>query len=230
MAALLYFEEKVHRKKLLRADAIPLLFPRLLCQILEHLGYPAEPHMSVDYLSRDFHSRQMDQYDSLWWCNQGAPAGPEHPEQPEEPIDIPADTQPPAPVVASSEPTPEVPPSAPQATPQPPPIIPPHRAISFKHPHSADHSLRAHQEQIVATQAQHTAILRQIQHHLGIISAPEHAIPAHQSHHRPLFRDQPMPPEEPPAGEAEAEVPLPPYNLNRSCHIEDNVQLGWGES
>ena len=31
MAALLYFEEKVHRKKLLRAHAIPLLFPRLLC-------------------------------------------------------------------------------------------------------------------------------------------------------------------------------------------------------
>ncbi|KAL6332955.1 hypothetical protein AAG906_019966 [Vitis piasezkii] len=29
MAVLLYFEEKVHRKKLLRADAIPLLFPRL---------------------------------------------------------------------------------------------------------------------------------------------------------------------------------------------------------
>ena len=26
------------------------------------------------------------------------------------------------------------------------------------------------------------------------------------------------------------EVPLPPYNLNRSYHIEDNVQLGWGES
>ncbi|KAL6312650.1 hypothetical protein AAG906_010395 [Vitis piasezkii] len=30
MAALLYFEEKVHKKKLLRADAIPLLFPRFL--------------------------------------------------------------------------------------------------------------------------------------------------------------------------------------------------------
>ena len=27
MAALLYFEEKVHKKKLLRADVIPLLFP-----------------------------------------------------------------------------------------------------------------------------------------------------------------------------------------------------------
>ena len=31
MAALLYFEEKVHKKKLLREDAIPLLFSRLLC-------------------------------------------------------------------------------------------------------------------------------------------------------------------------------------------------------
>ena len=45
MAALLYFEEKVHKKKLQRADAIPLLFPRLLCQILEHLGYPSEPQL-----------------------------------------------------------------------------------------------------------------------------------------------------------------------------------------
>ena len=26
------------------------------------------------------------------------------------------------------------------------------------------------------------------------------------------------------------EVPLPPYFFNRFCHIEDNVQLGWGES
>nr|CAN77625.1 hypothetical protein VITISV_037011 [Vitis vinifera] len=44
-------------------------------------------------------------------ADQGAPAGLE------EPVDIPADTQPPAPAMASSEPTPEVPPSAPQATP-----------------------------------------------------------------------------------------------------------------
>ncbi|RVW22749.1 hypothetical protein CK203_099363 [Vitis vinifera] len=43
MAALLYVEDKVHRKKLLRADAIPLLFPRLLYQILGYLGYPSEP-------------------------------------------------------------------------------------------------------------------------------------------------------------------------------------------
>ena len=45
MVALLYFEDKVHRKKLQRADAIPLLFLRLLCHILEHMGYPTEPHL-----------------------------------------------------------------------------------------------------------------------------------------------------------------------------------------
>ena len=45
MAALLYLEDKVHRKKLQRADAIPLLFSRLLCHILEHMSYPIEPHL-----------------------------------------------------------------------------------------------------------------------------------------------------------------------------------------
>ena len=40
MAALLHFEEKVHKKQLQRADTIPLLFPRLLYHILEHMGYP----------------------------------------------------------------------------------------------------------------------------------------------------------------------------------------------
>ena len=45
MAALLHFEEMVHRKKLQRADTIPLLFPRLLCHILEQMDYPTEPHL-----------------------------------------------------------------------------------------------------------------------------------------------------------------------------------------
>ena len=57
MAALLYFEEKVHWKKLLRANAIPLLFPRLLCQILEHMGYWFMP----DWCSNWFNS-----IDVLW--------------------------------------------------------------------------------------------------------------------------------------------------------------------
>ena len=63
MAALLYFEEKVHRKKLQRADAIPLLFSRLLYHILEHMGYFTEPH-----LERRHHCRQhftLDQWTQL---------------------------------------------------------------------------------------------------------------------------------------------------------------------
>ncbi|XP_059592740.1 uncharacterized protein LOC132253768 [Vitis vinifera] len=35
----------------------------------------------------------------------------------------------------------------------------------------------AHQDQLIATQTQHTAILRQIHQHLGILSPPEHDMP-----------------------------------------------------
>ena len=45
MTSLLHFKDKVHRRNLTRAEAIPLLFPRLLCQILEHLGFPEEPRL-----------------------------------------------------------------------------------------------------------------------------------------------------------------------------------------
>ena len=43
MTTLLHFKEKVHRKGLTRAETIPLLMPRLLCHVLEHLGFPEEP-------------------------------------------------------------------------------------------------------------------------------------------------------------------------------------------
>ena len=45
MTALLHCKEKVHYKGLTRAKAIPLLMPRLLCHMLEHLGFPKEPHI-----------------------------------------------------------------------------------------------------------------------------------------------------------------------------------------
>ncbi|RVW63966.1 hypothetical protein CK203_049360 [Vitis vinifera] len=80
MAALLYFEEKVHRKKLLRADAIPLFFPRLLCHILEHLGYPAEPQHERRHICREIFT--LDKWTSMTTyggADQGAPAGLEHP-------------------------------------------------------------------------------------------------------------------------------------------------------
>ena len=43
MTALLHFEDKVHRKGLVRAEGLPLLMPRLLSQVLEYLGFPEEP-------------------------------------------------------------------------------------------------------------------------------------------------------------------------------------------
>ena len=45
MTALLYFEEKVHRKDLALVEAIPLLMSRFLFQVLEHLGFPKEPRI-----------------------------------------------------------------------------------------------------------------------------------------------------------------------------------------
>ena len=45
MTSLMHFEEKVHRKGLVRAEGLPLLMPRLLCQVLEHLGFPEEPRI-----------------------------------------------------------------------------------------------------------------------------------------------------------------------------------------
>ena len=45
MTSLFHFEDKVHHKSLPRAKSTPLLFPRLLCQVLEHIGFPNEPRL-----------------------------------------------------------------------------------------------------------------------------------------------------------------------------------------
>ena len=72
-------------------------------------------------------------------------------------------------------------------------------------------ALRAHQEQIIATQTQHTAILKQIQQHLGIPSPPEHAIPIPSEFTDPLqgppLAEQTMPLEETTTAEIEASIP-----------------------
>ena len=45
MTSLFHFEDKVHHRNLIRAGSTPLLFLRLLCQVLEHLGFPVEPRL-----------------------------------------------------------------------------------------------------------------------------------------------------------------------------------------
>ena len=45
MTSLLHFEKKVHCKILAQAETLPLLMPRLLSQVLEHLGFLDEPQL-----------------------------------------------------------------------------------------------------------------------------------------------------------------------------------------
>ena len=47
MTSLMHFEEKVHRKDLVRGESIPLLMPRLLCQVLKHMGFLEEPRIEM---------------------------------------------------------------------------------------------------------------------------------------------------------------------------------------
>ena len=105
-------------------------------------------------------------------ADQGAPTGPEQPEELVEPL---ADTQPPAPTVAPSE---------------PPPVIPPPSAPSP----SAE------------IRAQHTAILRQIQHQLAVHQLLSMPFPPHQ---------------EPPTRHSGGTTSS--LFFNRFYHIEDNV-------
>ena len=45
MTTLFHFQDKVHRRSLPYAESMPLIFPRLLCQVLEHIGFPVEPRL-----------------------------------------------------------------------------------------------------------------------------------------------------------------------------------------
>ncbi|RVX19033.1 hypothetical protein CK203_007172 [Vitis vinifera] len=172
MAALLYFEEKVHKKKLQQADAIPLLFPRLLCQILEHLGYPSDPQLECKHICREVFT--LDK-----WTNMTAYRA-EQPELPR-PAEIPAARR------ASLDHIPEGIPIASPTIFRAPPVTPassepststePRMSIPISEYRDLCRTLQtltasqsslaqemaaigARQEQILTTQAQHTAILR----------------------------------------------------------------------
>ena len=45
MTSLFHFEDKVHRRNLTRVESIPLILPRLLCKVLEKMGFPVEPQL-----------------------------------------------------------------------------------------------------------------------------------------------------------------------------------------
>ena len=135
MASLVHFKEKVHRKKLRRADTIPLLFPRLLCQILEHLGFPTKPQHERHRIFRERFI--LDKWNQLagYFAPLGAhpmvvPLEPPRAEQTQSTLvptkqgKLPTETIPLAP--ASPNPAPPVPmPEAIFATPPMTPTVPP---------------------------------------------------------------------------------------------------------
>ncbi|XP_034697200.1 classical arabinogalactan protein 9-like [Vitis riparia] len=138
MASLVHFEEKVHRKKLQRANTIPLLFPRLLCQILEHMGFPTEPQHERRRICRERFT--LDKWNQLagYFAFPGAhpmvaPPEPPQTEQTKSTLvsikqgELPTKTIPPAPASPTSAPPvpmPEAVSAAPPMTPTVPPVAP----------------------------------------------------------------------------------------------------------
>ncbi|RVW76541.1 hypothetical protein CK203_064336 [Vitis vinifera] len=155
-----------------------------------------------------------------------------------QPVEIPLAMRALASAVAFVGPMPEVASFAPLATPGTPPIVPAtfeppppfesRIAITLSEFRGLCHTLqtltasqsiltqqmaaiRAHQDQLIATQTQHTVILRQ---HLGILSLPKHAIPIPleptDPSQGPPLAEQTIPPEETTTREIEASIPSIP--------------------
>ena len=192
LAALLYFEEKVHKKKLQRVDCIPLLFPRLLCQILEHLGYPSEPQLERKRICREPFT--LDKWNNMTAYKVDLPqpaariASPRHIPKG---ITVAAPAIPRAPPAASAS-------SQPSTSAEPRMVIPISeyrelcRALETLTASQSSlaqemAAIRACQEQMLATQAQQAVILRQLQVHFDLPPAvePSTSTPAEPHSHSP---------------------------------------------
>ncbi|RVW95570.1 Retrovirus-related Pol polyprotein from transposon 17.6 [Vitis vinifera] len=214
LAALLYFEEKVHKKKLQRADCIPLLFPRLLCQILEHLGYPSEPQLERKRICRELFT--LDKWNNMTTYRVDQPERPQPAARRASTLHIPEGITVAAPAI------PKAPPAAPASS-QPSTSAEPRMVIPISKYRelccaletlTASQSslaqemaaIRACQEQMLATQAQQAAILRQLQLHFDLPPAVEPftstpVVPhSHPSESHPL---KPQAPAEAPTEEAD---------------------------
>ncbi|RVX07495.1 hypothetical protein CK203_025077 [Vitis vinifera] len=186
MAALLHFEEKVHKRRLTRAASIQLLFPRLLCHVLAHMGFPADPQAEPRRHCRE--SFSLDQWTQLS-LHQHSPELPEPREVPPAPsTSAPSE---PVPEAASSDAPPTVPPT------EPPITIPgsEYRALlaSFQTLTTTQTAIMERMDHFQIQQEQQTLILREIQQHLGLVPpAPPVAVPSSVPAEDPSY-----PPEEP---------------------------------
>ena len=115
MTSLFHFEDKVQHRSLSRAESTPLLFPRLLCQVLEHIGFPDEPRLER---RRDCEANLTV---NLWRL---MPRSLPFPAEDQPAADIPADEQPPLMehIGEPQAPVPSVPASPPLASVPPAPL------------------------------------------------------------------------------------------------------------
>ena len=184
MAALLHFEEKVHTRHLARADSIPLLFPRLLCHVLAHMGFPADPRSEPRRHCQE--SFALEQWNQVW-LHQHSPELPEPREVPPAPST--SDPPQPVPEAASSDAPPVVPPTS-----EPPITIPgpEYRALlaSFQTLTTTQMTIMERMDHFQLQQDQQTLILREIQQHLGLVPptppvAVLSSVPAEDPYHPP---------------------------------------------
>ncbi|RVW25146.1 hypothetical protein CK203_117327 [Vitis vinifera] len=195
---------------LLRANIFPLQH-----KILEHLGYPEEPRLERRRHCREDFSLDKWHHLTAYFAAQGAPAVPAPPELPRDEQlpqaqqdEILTDTTPPAPAAHTSVHMPEaIHPTSP-ITQGAPPVMP----AALAPPPSSEPTvtmatIRAHQDQIIATQAQHTTILHQIQQHLSMQTPFGHERSAPSE---PLVPDEESLP---------AEQPIPERRSEQSHHM-----------
>ena len=112
MTSLFHLEDKVHHKSLPLVESTPLLFPRLLCQVLEHIGFPDEPQLecrrdceailTIDHwqlLPRSFHlppSSPTEDQPAADIHAEEQPSPVEHIAEPQAPVPSILETPPPA--------------------------------------------------------------------------------------------------------------------------------------
>ncbi|RVW72353.1 hypothetical protein CK203_056242 [Vitis vinifera] len=82
MAALLHFEEKVQAASH-EGRHYSFTFPSLLCHVLAHMGFPADPHSEHRRHCRE--SFSLDQWNQVW-LHQHSPKLPEPREVPPQPL------------------------------------------------------------------------------------------------------------------------------------------------
>ncbi|RVW84007.1 hypothetical protein CK203_047292 [Vitis vinifera] len=195
MAALLYFEEKVHKKKLQRADCIPLLFPGCYAKFWSISDTP----LSLSRKEREYAPGQPQPA--------ARRASPRHP---------------PEGITLATPAIPRAPPATPAPS-QPSTSAEPRMAIPISEYRELCRALetltasqsnlaqelaaiKACQEQMLASQAQQAAILRQLQVHFDLPQAVEPSIPTPpEPHSQPSESQAPEPeaPADPPTEEAD---------------------------